>query len=630
MSARLEEPTIEGVDPVTFSVIRSRFEAIGEEMTIALERAAWSSVLALSRDYSCMIYDAHPDGPRQITMADSLPIHCNSMRTLLLNIVETFDQDFSEGDMIMVNDPYGGNTHLPDVVIAAPVFIEGELTFWSVARGHQVDIGAMEASSVVPSATSIFQEGLIVPPVKIFERGIEARDIFRIYLANVRYRAANDADLRAQIGSVRVARNHLVNLCRKYGRETVLRYVEALIGYAERRSRVELRKIPSGTYHGVTWADNDGRGKTDIPIKVAVTVDDGSISVDYSGSGPQSAGSANCTYAVMQAASTIPFLCYIDSDIPQNHGTLKHISATAELGSVCLARFPAATGQSTQGPSERLQEVISIAMVNAIPDRVPAGSPHCANVVGFSGSHPETDEAWGCLGFNGTGGQGASKGADGWPLWLGLSALGGQTSGSLEQMEMMYPLVIEEMELEPDSMGFGQWIGGPGIRTRYSVFNDTEVVTIGDGHRNPPYGINGGTMSPGGGVYVQHRDGTRTFSSCAGQLVLRSGETLNSVSPGGGGWGNPLHRAPELVRKNLREGLISEETARNIFGVVCKDDFRRTIDLESTERQRNELMKNIMRPQVEPTGPGQSQWTQQRMRAGDRYIENPTKALFNY
>jgi N-methylhydantoinase B len=622
MSTITSDPKHGAIDPVTFSVIRSRFEAIGEEMTLALERAAWSSLLSLARDYSCMIYDAHEDGPRQVTMADCLPIHCNSVRTLLLEVLDTFGDDIHDGDVIMVNDPYGGNTHLPDVVTAAPVFVEGELTFWSVARGHQLDIGAMEPSSIVPSATTIFQEGLIIPPVKIFERGRECSDIFRLYLANVRYGESMNADLRAQLGSVGVARRQLIALCEKYGRSMVLQYLDALMDYAERRAAEEFKQIPNGVYQGISWLDNDGISATDIPIKATVTVQDGSIHVDYSGSGPQSKGSANCTYAVMQAASTIPFLCYIDPDIPQNHGMLRHISAEAELGSICLARYPAATGQATQGPSERMQDAINIAMASAIPDRVPAGTPHCANIVGFDGIHPETGEPWACMSFNGGGGQGAARGADGWPLFHSLSGLGGLTSGSVEQMEMMYPFLIEEMEVEPDSMGCGEWIGGPGVRTRYSPVGESmQSMAIGDGYRNPPHGVNGGTMSPGGGIYVEHLDGCRTYTSATAQALLRAGETLNSISPGGGGWGDPLCRDAELVRRNLRDGFITATTAREIFGVVCNDDSEMTLDLEATGRLRDELRAQRKPSRVEPTVPGTGSWARQRLRDGDRYIE---------
>jgi len=620
------------IDPVTFSVIRSRFEAIGEEMTLALELTAWSSLLSLARDYSCMIYDAHPDGPRQISMAECLPIHCNSIRTLLIEVIKTFKDDIFDGDVIMVNDPYGGNTHLPDVVTATPVFVDGKISFWSVARGHQLDIGAMEASSIVPSATTIYQEGLIIPPVKIVEKGKIRDDMMRLYLANIRYPESMQGDMQAQLGSIGVARKQLILLCEKYGRDMVLRYVDELMDYADRRSMEDLKKIPNGTYEGLTWADNDGRGRTDIPIKAKVTVNDGNIHIDYSGSGPQSAGSANCTYAVMQAASTVPFLCYMDSDIPQNHGMLKHITAEAELGTICLAEFPAATGQSTQGPSERLQVAINIAMAEAIPDKVPAGSPHCANITNFNGIHPETGVPWACMTFSGGGGQGATKNTDGWPLWYSLSALGGLTCGSTEQMEMMYPIVIEQMEVEVDSQGCGQWIGGPGIRTRFSPVGDVmESMTIGEGYRNPPYGVYGGTMSPGGGVYVGHLDGSRTFTSAAGQTLVRKGEKLNSVSPGGGGWGNPLDRDPEKVRQNLRDGIIGEDITKNIFGVICKDDFERTLDREATEKRRRELAERINRPLVEPTSPGIGEWAEIRMKEGDRYIENPTLSEhFNY
>lgn len=612
------------LDPVTFSVIRNRFEAIGEEMSLALERTAWSSVLSLARDYSCMIYDADVLAPRQITMAECLPIHCNSFSMLLTKILKTFGDDIHDGDVFLTNDPYGGNTHIPDLVTAMPVFVDGKNTFWSVARGHQIDCGAAEAASVIPSATSIYQEGIVIPPVKIFDRGVERYDVISLYLANVRYREALNGDLRAQLGGIGVARKELVKLCAKYGREEVLRYVEGLMDYAERRAKEEFRGFPDGVYEGITWSDTDGLGKIDIPIRVKVTIEDDHIHVDFSESGPQSAGSSNGTHAIMQATSTVPFLYYIDPDIPHNHGVLKHISAVAKPGTICLAEYPAATGGATTNPADPMHEVINIAMAQAIPDRVPAGSAHTSHVPNFSGTHPETGQAWGCMLFNGGGGQGAAKGSDGWPLFHTLGGMGGLTSGSVEQVEMMYPLVVETMEIETDALGLGEWNGGPGIRTRYRPVGDRmECVTAGEGCRNPPHGVNGGTMSPGGGIYIEHADGTRTFMSTAAHVYVDKGETWNGVSPGGGGWGNPVHRPAERVRSDLRNGIISERVARDIFGVVLNDDFERSLDISATNALRAELAK-VSRPAIEPTVPGAGIWLEQNMTSKDRYIEAPT------
>jgi N-methylhydantoinase B len=625
MATVIQDDTVRDFDPITFSVIRNRFEAIGREMTLAMEQTAWTSVIALARDYSCMIYDAHPDGPRQVTMAECLPIHCNSIRELLIEIVRVFAGDIHDGDLYMANDPYRGNTHIPDLVTAQPVFVDGNHLFWTVARGHQLDCGAAEASSIVPAARSVFQEGIVIPPTKLVDRGNERHDIVELYLANVRYRDALHGDLRAQLGACGVARKGLIELCEQYGRDEVMRYSDGLMDYADHRATEEFCGIPDGVFEGLTWTDTDGNGAVDIPIKATITKNGADIHVHYDG-GPPSTGSFNATYAVMMATSTIPFLYYIDPDIPHNHGVLQHITADAVEGTICSAKWPAAVGGATTNPADPMHDVINIAMAEAIPERVPAGSCHAGHMPNFNGIDKRNDKEWGCMLFNGMGGSGAAKDADGWPMIGTIAGMGGLTAASIEEVELLYPLHIDFNEIETDSMGMGKWIGGAGLRTRFRpIAGDMEAVSFGEGSRNPPHGVNGGTMSAGGGIYVEHEDGARTFTSVAGQTLVRAGESWTSYSSGGGGWGNPVDRDAELVRRNLRDGWISEETARDIFGVVLNDDFERTLDSQATEKLRTELRGN-KRPMVDPTEPAAGKWIERNMRTGDRFIEAPTIA----
>jgi N-methylhydantoinase B len=625
MATVMSDDRIRDFDPITFSVIRNRFEAIGQEMTLAMEQTAWTSVIALARDYSCMIYDSHESGPRQVTMAECLPIHCNSIRTLLMEVVRVFADDIHDGDVFMANDPYRGNTHIPDLVTAMPVFVDGVQVFWTVARGHQLDCGAAEASSIVPAARSIFQEGIVIPPIKIVDRGRERHDIIALYLANVRYRDALHGDLRAQLGACGVARKGLVELCAQYGREEVLRYSDGLMDYADHRASESFRAIPDGVFEGTTWTDTDGNGAVDIPITARVEKRGADMRVFYDG-GPPSTGSFNGTYAVIQATATIPFLYYIDSDIPHNHGVLKHVVADARPGSICLGVWPAAVGGATTNPADSMHDVINVAMAAAIPDRVPAGSCHAGHMPNFCGIDARNDKAWGCMLFNGMGGGGAAKGADGWPLIGTIAGMGGLTSASIEEVELLYPLRIDYNEITTDSMGLGEWIGGPGLRTCYRpIAGSMEAVSFGGGSRNPPHGVAGGTRSPGGGIYIEHADGTRTFTSVAGQTLVRPGESWTSYSSGGGGWGNPVHRDAELVRRNVRDGWLSRERAREICGVVLNDDFEMTVNVEATRALREELAK-IERPLVDPTSPGAGTWIPEHLRPGDRFIEAPTIA----
>ena len=383
--------------------------------------------------------------------------------------------------------------------------------------------------------------------------------------------------------------------------------------------------MPDGTYHGEGWIDSDGVDRVDIPIKIAVTIDGDRVHVDYSGSGEQAAGGMNGSYATSQAAAGIPFMYYIDPEIPHNHGCITHITTYAPEGTICNARYPASTSVATIVPSDMMHDAVNRAMANAVPDKVAAGGPRCANIPQFSGVDEGTGEPWGAMLFNNGGGQGASLGTDGWPLLQNLAGFGGLKSLSVEQIELLYPLFVEEMEIEPDSMGAGKWIGGPG--TRLSVLptaGDMECVTFGDGCRNPPHGVLGGTPGIGGGQFVEDVSaGRRTFVSASGNIRVASDQRWVGVSTGGGGYGHPAERDAEQVRRDVRDGLIGRQRARDVFGVVLGDDSGDPrLDLEATEALRRDLLARA-RPLVDPQAPGAATWLDEQMRPEDEYLLNP-------
>lgn len=611
-------------DPITVSVMLNRFNAIANEMTLTLEQSAWTPILALCRDFSCAVYD---DRLRQVAMYDALPIHTTSLRIVLAEIAHTFEGRIHDGDVFMCNDPYRGNTHVGDVVTALPVFVDGTLRFWSVTKGHQLDIGAYLPSSVVASARNVWQEGLTIPPLKIHDRGEPREDVIDLYLSNVRYRELLRGDLMAQLGSIEKGRERLVMLCEEYGADVVSGYVDAIIDYADRRMSEQLQQIPDGEYRGTCWIDSDGIAGMNIPVVATVTIAGDRVRVDYTGSGPQGEGSLNGSYATSQAAGAVPFLNYIDPDIPHNEGCIQHIEVIAPEGTVCNARYPASTSSATIVPSDAMQDAVNKAMAFAAPDLVMAGSARCANVPQFAGVHAATGEAWGVMLFNGTGAQGASKNTDGWPLYESSAAAGGLKAQSLEQLELLYPIDIERMEIETDSMGAGASIGGAGVRlTVASTGGEMECITFGDGCSNPPHGAIGGTPGIGGGQYVEDRDsGKRRYVSASGHVRVSPGEFYVSVSTGGGGYGDPLRRDAEQVRRDVRDGLVSREAAQAVFGVVVGDGFNPALDVEATVRLRLELAKrdvDLVRPTA-PAADAEGDWVRARLRDGDVFLNNP-------
>jgi N-methylhydantoinase B len=509
-------------------------------------------------------------------------------------------------------------------VTACPVFVDGEHLFWSVTRGHQLDTGAPIPSSIVPAARNVWQEGITIPPVRLVAGGVTRADVMELYLANVRYRDLLEGDLMAQLGSIERGRQRLVELCEEYTPATVTAYVDELISYADRRMAAELRAIPDGTYTALGWVDTDGVAAVDIPVAVAVTVADGHVTVDFEGSGPQGAGGVNGSEATARATAVVPFLCYIAADIPHNHGCIAHVEVRAPSGTICNAEFPASTSCATSLPSDLMHSLVNMAMAQAIPDKVPAGGARQANIPQLTGTNSDTREAWGAMLFNGTAGSGAASGTDGWPLYESMGGMGEVKTQSIEQIELAYPIRVEELEVEPDSMGLGESIGGPGVRMRLrSLDGELECVTFGDGCANPPHGVLGGTPGAGGGTYVEPDDGgPRRFVSACGRVVFGPDETWVSVSSGGGGYGHPARRPAERVRRDVVNGIITAQAARAVFGVVLSNAPEYAVNARETEKVRSELLANE-RPPALPTQPSAATWVQDNMRDGDIYLLNP-------
>jgi len=462
-------------------------------MTLTLEYTAWTSILALARDFSCAIYDAKA---RQVCMMDALPIHTNSLHVILRSMVKAFEGKVYDGDVIVSNDPYSGNTHVGDFVTACPVFYKGEHLFWAVTKGHQLDCGAYEATSVAPSAKNVWQEALQLPPIKFYEKGEPRTDVINMYLANVRYRDLLYGDLMAQLGSIWTGKRRMVELVDEYGPEELMHYIDAILDYSDRRTSEEIHNIPDGSYFAESWIDSDGMGNTNLKVCAEVKIEGDHVHVDFAGSSPQGAGGTNGTQGVMEASAGIPVLCAIDPNIPHNEGCLRHISCDAPEGSIVKAKYPAATSMATLCPAAQEQEVVWKALAQAVPERTSAGYGgfHC--IPSISGVDERGDEPadWAAMFFNGGSGGGASKNADGWPLIMLSSGLGGLKILSTEMSELLYPLMIDKHEIETDSMGHGNTMGGVGVNIvvrPYGTPMDCHVT--GDGASNPPFGLFGGT-----------------------------------------------------------------------------------------------------------------------------------------
>lgn len=623
MSIIESQPAPSGeIDQVTFSVMLRRLQSISLEMTQALERSAWSSIIALCHDFSCVIYDAQG---RQLSVHDPIPALVTSLELVIDAIEETFGAGIHDGDVFLCNDPYRGNTHVGDLVISRPVFIEGRLLFWLMIKAHHIDVGAFEPASCTAAARDVYQEGLRIPPIRIVAKGEPRFDVLEFVLSNVRLRNLVEGDLLAQIGSAERGHRLIVQFCEEFGLETVEAYADEVIAYADRRMGAVIERIPDGVYHGSGWVDSDGYSVRNVPIQVAVEIAGDKVIVDYEGTGKQAEGGFNGSVATTLTSGRLPFLFYADSDIPHNQGCFDHIEVRAPKGSIANPEYPGSTSCATIVPSGMLHDAINKALAPAIPDMVHAGTARCSNVPQFFGADEHTGEEWAMMIFNNCGGSGACKEADGWPLLESVGAMGGQKALPIEQMELLYPVRVEEMEIEPDSMGLGTTIGGFGVRfTIRPLTGHMECITFGDGTANPPHGILGGTAASGGGQYVEEAaTGRRTYVSASGHVRIARGDTWTGVATGGGGYGDPLQRDAARVRLEVRDDVISRKSAYEVFGVVLSDDEDPALDVAATRARREELSGREL-ALVTPTGPEASTWVQEHLREGDVYVENPT------
>jgi N-methylhydantoinase B len=606
------------MDAITFSVLVSRIDSIATEMTIALENAAMTSILGLCRDYSCCIYDV---GLRQVAAVDAIPIHTNSMHLLLREVAEAFEGDIAQGDVIACNYAYSGNSHIGDLVTVCPVFVAGRQMFWAAAKGHQLDVGAPEPISANAWARDVFQEGLQIPPVKLYDRGVPRRDVINLYLTNVRWREALEGDLMAMLGAIRTGERRLVELCEAYGPATIERFVDEVIDYAAQRTAAEIRAMPNGVYEAEGWLDGDGAGHADMPVRCTVTVADDTVAVDFAGSAPQVPAGVNASYAVMQAAGGIPVMMALDPDIPHNEGCLRRVQVTAPAGSICNAEYPAATATATTEPGDVMQDVVCRALAQVIPERVHAGTAHWANIPMLSGVDGRTGRPWGHLFLNDGGGGGAALGVDGWPMITTPCAYGGLKTASVEETELLYPVRFLEWEVEPDSMGLGEQIGGPGVRcTIAPVGAPMELLLKNDAHHNPPFGLLHGTAGRGGGHYIEEASGRRRFLPVATHVTLHEDQSWTGVSTGGGGYGDPLRRDPDRVRLDVRRGLYSPATAEAVCGVVLSHAPSYEVDRAATETAREVLRRarrHTAQPLAVPDRPGAGSWIADTLRPGD-------------
>lgn len=557
------------IDSVTLEVTRNAAAAVCEEMNANLIRTGYSPNIKERRDCSCALFDADAE---MIAQAENMPVHLGSMPFSVEAAVDRFSREsLHPGDAILLNDPFYGGAHLPDLTLVTPVYHEGELIAFTANRAHHADVGGSHAGSVSADSTEIYQEGLRIPPVKLFEQGDPNDAVFDMILSNVRTPDERRGDLRAQEAANETGRRRFNELADRYGTSKLGVALEEIKNYSERRMRAEIDALPDGEYVFEDVLDDDGAGNSDLPITVSLTIDGNEILVDFTGTADQTAGPVNAVFAVTASATYYAVRCVTDPEIPPNHGCYRPITITAPEGTIVNPDPPAAVVGGNLETSQRVTDVVLGAFAEVIPESVVAGSQGTMNNVTFGGEDPRSGDPYAFYETQG-GGFGGRAGKD------GLDGVHVHMSNTMntpaEVLETAYPLQVARYEFREDSGGAGEFRGGLGIRRDITVRDHTATFSLlADRHTHHPYGLLGGTAgSSGSAVSISPNGDTKRLPQKSTHK-LDSGTTVSIRTPGAGGYGDPSDRSKAAIEQDLRSEKVSIEQARESYGDTIVDEI---------------------------------------------------------
>jgi len=519
------------VDAISLEIFKSLYVSVAEEMGVTLQRAAFSPNIRERLDFSCAVFDS---AGRMIAQAAHIPVHLGSMPASVQAALDAFGGKLNPGDVVILNDPYAGGTHLPDLTMVSPVFVSDESTaprFFVASRAHHADIGGMSPGSL-PLSTELYQEGLIIPPLKLIEAGRRNDAAYTLILANSRAPEERAGDLAAQLAVQRVGAARLVAIVGAQGEEHAMAHADALIAYARQMTEAVITAIPDGVYRFVDVLEGDGQREFDIPICVTVTVDGARMEVDFSGSAPQVAGNLNAVEAIVRSASWYTVRLLAGDEVPVNHGCFEPIRVTTPAPSLLNPRFPAAVAVGNTETSQRIVDVVLGALAQALPGRIPAASQGTMNNLTIGGTL-ENGRAFVYYETIG-GGHGGAPDGDG--MSGRHSHMTNTRNTPIEALEYALPFRVREYALRNDSGGDGTHPGGNGIRREYEFLAAATVTLNCERRIRGPYGLNGGSAGGVGRNRLRHGNEEATIG---GKWTGRvePGDRLIVETPGGGGWG---------------------------------------------------------------------------------------------
>ena len=566
-------------DPVTMQVIRYGLEAVADDMGYSLMRMGRTTIVKEIMDINCAVLDARGG---ILAQAHLCPLMMFSLPTTAVNMLKRIDH-FDAGDVIICNDPYLGGQHLLDVQFFSPVFVEGELVAFASDIAHQLDMGGSVPGGVAGGLTEIYQEGLRIPFVKLYRKGKEDPQIFDFIASNIRIPEKTMEDFRAQAATTFVGAKRVKALVEKYGLSVFRECTAMLLEYSEGMARRFIASLPDGDYTGVDHLDDDGIVDKPVRVQVNVHIRGDRMDVDFDGTSPQTKGNVNCPWACTQGGVFYTMVGIIDPHMALNSGVFKPIVVTSQEGLVTNPRAPAGVTARSQTMT-KITEAMLKAMSEVVPLRVVSGSHGQACTNSFSGIHPETGRRFTHIEIQG-GGAGArptKDGPDGQDLHLGRFM-----NTPVEAAELENPVMIERYEFIPDSGGAGKHRGGLSLRRDIRFLTDVTWARYSDRQKFQPQGLFGGLPGTMGSLILN--PGTPSEKRCRSKGVdqLQAGDLLSIRLPGSAGYGDPTERPPEKVRWDVLNGKISEEPAREHYGVAFHPDM--TVDKEKTEAMRRQI-----------------------------------------
>jgi N-methylhydantoinase B len=573
------------IDPITFEVLRNGLDAIADEMAYTIVRSARSTMIKDCMDYSASLCTANGD---LIAQAVNIPVMMCSIPDALEVVVKKFKDNLFPDDCIILSDPYEGGSHLPDIFMFTPVFHAGRLIAFSATCAHHADVGGMAPGSAATEAFEIYQEGLRIPAVKLYERGKPNAALYETILRNVRFPKTLHADLEAQRAANTIGERELMRLVDRYGDNTLVAAMESLLDYSERLCREAIRAMPDGVYEFTDFVDEDGIGPDPIPIRLKLTIKGDRVIADFTESSKQVRSSLNCSLSVTKASAYTAIKCFCDNEFPPNSGFFRPIEVIAPVGSLLNVAYPGATFM--RGLTiYRINNTLFGALAQAMPERAIAADEGGTSIVLMEG-RDDSDERFLYMETI-SGAWGARANRDGIDCASNVTGL--QSNTPVEILETEYPLEVVQYGFVPDSGGAGRHRGGVGLVREYRFMAEKGTLQMrADRVRFAPYGLFGGEPAGKSGNIFDPYGASTALEAKVKNRPIRRNDVVRHTLAGGGGYGWPFERSVDAVVDDVRDGKVTVKAARDLYGVAL-NDVTLEVDEKATARLREALRAKV-------------------------------------